>query len=315
VATAACIAGADPALVWRLPNSEGLKNEVVMVGGRSAFDNAIRLAGGKLVLARTLEEVPGAIGPNTAMVYTTWTGERLVRLLEVTKPKGVPTLLDDAAGIPPVENLKLHAKTGVEMFCFSGGKGLRGPQCSGVLFGRRDLMEAALANSSPWEGAVCRPMKVGKEEIIGVLAALEHWMKLDLAALDKEWAKRVDNIKKIIETVPGVSGEIQIPKGGNRYPTLMVSWDEKAFGMTVAECDEALRAGEPRIEVLTNSNPSLVPAVREEYAPPKGPDGKPAPGRPNRMSIISMTLQPGEDLIAGKRLRQILSEARSRAKA
>jgi L-seryl-tRNA(Ser) seleniumtransferase len=314
-ATAACIAGTDPARVWKLPDSEGMKNEVVMVGGRSAFDNAIRLAGGKLVLARTLEEVPGAIGPKTAMVYTTWTGERLVRLLEVTKPRGVPTLLDDAAGIPPVENLKLHAKTGVEMFCFSGGKGLRGPQCSGVLFGRKDLMDAALANSSPWEGAVCRPMKVGKEEIIGVLAALEHWMKLDLAALDKEWAKRVENIKKIIETVPGVTGEIQIPKGGNRYPTLVVNWDEKAFGMTVAECDEALRAGEPRIKVLTNSNPSLVPAVREEYAPPKGPDGKAAPARPNRMSIISMTLQPGEDLIVGKRLRQILSEARSRAKA
>lgn len=314
-ATAACIAGGDPGRVWKLPQTEGMKSEVVMMGGRSAFDNAIRLAGGRLVIARTLEDLPGALNANTAMVYTTWTGERLSRILAVTKPAGVPTLLDDAAGIPPVENLKLHAKTGVDLYCFSGGKGLRGPQCSGLLLGRKDLIEAALANCSPWEGAVCRPMKVGKEEIIGVLAALEHWMKLDLAALDREWTRRVENIKKIIETVPGVSGDIQIPQGGNRYPTLVVNWDEQAFGLTVAQCDEQLRAGEPRIEVLTASNPSLVPAVREEYAPPKTGTAPPAPARRNRLSIISMTLQDGEDLIVGKRLRQILGEARKKASA
>jgi len=86
-------------------------------------------------------------------------------------------LLDDAAGIPPVDNAKLYARMGIDRICFSGGKGLRGPQCSGLLLGRKDLIEAALLNSSPREGAVCRPMKVGKEEVIGCVAALETWLK------------------------------------------------------------------------------------------------------------------------------------------
>jgi L-seryl-tRNA(Ser) seleniumtransferase len=321
LATAACIGGKDPARVWQLPDTTGLKSEVVMLGGRSAFDNAIRLAGGKLVLARTHEELGPAINENTAMVYTTWKGDRLLKTLEVTRKAGVPTLLDDAAGIPPIENLRSHASTGVELFCFSGGKGLCGPQCSGILLGRKDLIEAALAHSSPWEGAVCRAMKVGKEEIIGVLTAVELWTRLDLAALDREWTKRVERIKKLVETVPGVTGEIQIPQGGNRYPTLTVKWDEKEFGLTIEQCDEQLRAGEPRIEVLTASNPSLVPAVHEGYAPPKdggssqAPRAEPPRRRQNRLAIISMTLQDGEDLVVGRRLRDILNTARKNARS
>jgi len=120
--------------------------------------------------------------------------------------------------------------------------------------------------------------------------------------------KQVERIKKLVASVPGVEGEIAIPAGGNRYPTLTVNWDEAAFGLTVAECDVQLREGEPRIEVLTNSNPSLVTAVRE------GDPKSPRRGRPNRLRIISMTLQPGEDLIVGKRLRDILQKARKNAK-
>ena len=99
-------------------------------------------------------------------------------------------MLDDAAGIPPIENMKLYARMGCDLYCFSGGKGLCGPQCTGLLFGRKDLIDAAIANYSPWEGAVCRPMKVGKEEIMGALAAVEGWLKRDLNALDKEWNER-----------------------------------------------------------------------------------------------------------------------------
>ena len=118
---------------------------------------------------------------------------------------------------------------------------------------------------------------------------------------------RVERIKRLVESVPGVSGEIFIPEGGNRYPTLRVLWDEKAFHLTVAQCDEKLRQGEPRIEVLTNSNPSLVSAVHE--GDPKGPRHE----EPNRLEIISSTLEAGEDLIVGKRLRDILNEARKNA--
>src|SRR5580700_6600371 len=174
-ATAACIAGADPKNIWQLPDTTGLKSEVVMLGGRSEFDNAIRLAGGKLVIAQTVDDLQSAITPQTAMVYTTWRDDRLESTLKITKAAGVPLLLDDAAGIPPFENFSRYAKIGVDLYCFSGGKGLCGPQCAGVLLGRKDLIEAARYNTSPWEGAVCRPMKVGKEEIMGCLTAVETW--------------------------------------------------------------------------------------------------------------------------------------------
>jgi L-seryl-tRNA(Ser) seleniumtransferase len=309
-ATAACIAGADPAKVWQLPDTTGLKHEVVMFGGRSAFDSAIRLAGGKLVLTRTHEELQAALNDNTAMIYTTSRGERLEKAIAIAKNSKVPLLMDDAAGIPPIENLRLYAKMGCDLYTFSGGKGLCGPQCSGLLLGRGDLIEAALANASPWEGAVCRPMKVGKEEIMGCLAAVEAWLKMDLNALNRQWAQRVERIKKLVDTVPGVTTEIEIPKGGNSYPTLNVSWDEEAWGFTVADCDRKLREGEPRIEVLTANNPSLVPAVRE------GDWKNPRPQRrADKIRIISMTIQSGEDLLLGKRLREILNEARKSAKA
>jgi uncharacterized pyridoxal phosphate-dependent enzyme len=309
VATAGCIAGTDPKNIWQLPDTTGLKHEVVMLGGRIAFDSAIRLVGGKLVLADSVDNLHSAINGNTAMVYTTWRDDdRLPKALAITRKAGVPMLLDDAAGIPPYENLKRYAAMGVDMYCFSGGKGLRGPQCAGVLLGRKHLIDAALANNNPWEGSVCRPMKVGKEEIIGMLAAVEYWSKADLNALNKEWKGRVERIAKMVETVPGVTTNIEIPVGGNSYPTLTVMWDEKQFGLSVADCDAQLRAGEPRIEVLTNTNPSLVPVVREGVHPKSK-----RVAEPNRLQIISMTMRDGEELVVGRRLRQILATARKQA--
>jgi uncharacterized pyridoxal phosphate-dependent enzyme len=306
-ATAACIAGSDPKNVWQLPDTTGLKNEVVMMEGRSPFDSAIRLAGGKLVIAKTVEDLPSAITSQTAMVYTTWRDERLERVLKITKPAGVPLLVDDAAGIPPFHWFTYYAKIGVDLYCFSGGKGLSGPQCSGVLLGRKDLIEAALYNTNPWEGAVCRPMKVGKEEIMGILAAIEYWSRADLGVLTREWQSRVERIQKLVDTVPGVTTNIMTPQDGNSYPTLSVMWDEAKFGLTVAQCAQQLRDGEPRIEVLTDSNPSGV------LARIKNNPHRHHRSHPNPLQIISMTLQPGEDLIVGSRLRQVLNKARKQS--
>jgi seryl-tRNA(Sec) selenium transferase len=278
-----------------------------MFGGRSAFDSAVRLVGAKLVVVGTHDELRSAIGPKSAMIYTTVLGDRLEQAIAIAKQGGVPLLLDDAAGIPPISNLKLYAKMGADLFCFSGGKGLGGPQCSGLLLGRKDLIEAALANTSPWEGSVCRAMKVGKEEVMGCLAAVEAWQTLDLDALNREWSQKVKRVAAIVETVPGVTTNITIPKDGNRYPTLTVNWDEAAWKFTVADCDRELRSGEPRIEVLTASNPSLVPAVVEHH------DSKTP--RANKLQIVSLTLRPGEDLIVGRRLREILNTARKKANA
>ena len=306
-ATAACIAGADPQKIWQLPDTTGLKHEVIMVGGRSAFDSAIRLTGAKLVLVSKPEEIAAAINDHTAMIYTTDLGDKLSREAAISKEHNVPLLLDDAAGIPPIDNIQLYAKMKLDLYTFSGGKGLRGPQCSGVLLGRKDLIEAALRNCSPYEGAVCRPMKVGKEEIIGCLTAIETWLKIDSKKLYDEWNSRVDRIAKLVETVPGVTTKIYIPDDGNRYPTLRVSWDEQAWGFSVRECVKKLHDGDPVIEVLSVDNPSMVSAVEEGTDKPK-PNPK-EPKEKNHLEMVSMTIQPGEEMIVGQRLRSILSAA------
>jgi L-seryl-tRNA(Ser) seleniumtransferase len=305
-ATAACMAGSDPQKIWQLPDTSGLKHEVIMVGGRSAFDSAIRLTGAKLILVETPEEIASAISGNTAMIYTTDLGDKLAREVAIAREHNVPMLLDDAAGIPPVDNIKLYARMKIDLYTFSGGKGLQGPQCSGVLLGRKDLIEAALRNSCPYEGAVCRPMKVGKEEVIGCLTAIETWLKTDSKKLYSEWNTRVDRIAKLVATVPGVKTEIYVPENGNRYPTLRLSWDQQAWAFRITDCVQKLREGDPVIEVLGVDNPSLVSAVREGIEKPNPKELK----EQNHIELVSMTIQPGEEMIVGQRLRAILSAAR-----
>jgi len=308
-ATAACMAGTSDQLIWQLPDTTGMKHEVVMAGGRSAFDSAIRLTGAKLVLAYSPEEVAKAINENTAMIYTTNLGEKLQKEVAIAKDHRIPLLLDDAAGIPPINNAKLYARMGIDMYCFSGGKGLRGPQCSGLLLGRKDLIEAALLNSSPREGAVCRPMKVGKEEVIGCLTALETWLKIDEKKLYEEWNARIDRIRKLVDTVPGVTTGTFVPDDGNRYPTLTVKWDQQAWGYSIADCVRELRAGDPIIEVLGADNPSLVTAVREGRPNPKERKG------PDHIELVSMTIKPGEEIVVGQRLRAVLGAAQQKKAA
>ena len=307
-ATAACMAGSDPKRIWQLPDTTGLKHEVIMVGGRSAFDSAIRLTGAKLVLVEKPDDIANAINDNTAMIYTTHLGEELEREAAIAKQHTVPMLLDDAAGIPPIDNIKLYAKMKLDLYTFSGGKGLRGPQCSGVLLGRKDLIDAAMRNSCPFEGSVCRPMKVGKEEVIGLLTAIETWLNTDSTKLYAEWNERAERISKLVETVPGVKTEIYVPEDGNRYPTLRVSWDQAAWGFSITDCVKKLRESDPVIEVLGIDNPSLVSAVHEGIDKPK-PNPKELKEQ-NHIELVSMTIQPGEEMIVGRRLREILSDAR-----
>jgi L-seryl-tRNA(Ser) seleniumtransferase len=306
--TAACMAGSDAKKIWQLPDTTGLKHEVIMVGGRSAFDSAIRLTGAKLVLVEKPDDIANAVNDNTAMIYTTDLGDKLVREAAIAKAHNVPLFLDDAAGIPPIDNIKLYAQMKLDLYTFSGGKGLRGPQCSGVLLGRKDLIEAAMRNSCPFEGAVCRPMKAGKEEVIGCLTAIETWLNLDSKKLYEEWHNRVDRIAKLVETVPDVHTEIYIPDDGNRYPTLRVNWDQDAWGFSVSECVKMLHESDPVIEVLSIDNPSMVSAVEEGSDKPK--PSKKALKENNHLELVSMTIQPGEEMIVGQRLREILGAAR-----
>jgi seryl-tRNA(Sec) selenium transferase len=304
--TAGCIAGTDPKSIWQLPDTTGMKHEVVMVGGRSPFDSAIRLAGGKLVVVDSSEQMQNAITSNTAMIYTGSLPEELAKEIAIAKSRGVPIFMDAADGIPPVENIRLFAKLGCDLYTVSGGKGLCGPQSTGVLLGRKDLIEAALANTSPWEGAVCRPMKVGKEEIMGCLAAVEALFKMDMPALNKEWTGRVERIATLVGTVPGVQTKVFTPTTENQYPTLNISWDQKAWGYSTQDCAKELIDGTPSIAVMSRDNPSDVlrklPHERVERSDAE-----------DKLQIISMTLKPGEDIIVGKRLRQLLTAARSKS--
>jgi uncharacterized pyridoxal phosphate-dependent enzyme len=311
-ATAACLAGSDPVKIYQLPDTTGMKSEVIMIGGRSAFDSAIRLAGAKLVVVPSVDGLQAAINSNTAMIYdaSQRDDETIKKILAISKPAGVPLLVDAAAGIPPFENFSRFAKLGVDMYCFSGGKGMCGPQDSGILLGRKDLIEAARYNCAPWEGSVCRPMKVGKEEIMGIIAAVDYWSKADPNAQWHEWQQRADHMLAAVKDIPGLAAEIIVPPNSNSFPTLALTWDEKKFGLSVMECAAQLREGDPSIETLTPVNPSTVMnRLKDLNHPPRQGNA------PLRLQVASLTLQPGEEVIVGRRLHEVLTGALKKAGA
>ena len=318
LATAACIAGTDPEQIWQLPDTTGLKDQVIMWGGRSIFDSALRLVGGKPVVVRSLDALQRSISDKTAMLCTGYSADPdpddpppLEEMVSICKAAGIPVSVDAAGGIPPVDNIRRDARMGVDLYGFSGGKGLRGPQASGLLFGRQDLIEAALANATPVEGAVCRAMKVGKEEIIGCMAALEKWLTIDLDALYHEQTETLKRIARFLESVPSVETRIELRNGSNRFMQLVVNWDEEALGFTADECGRELREGDPPISVLCNYNP-YVTRVRE-FFPPVPPDDKSVKRQSSPLTVFSLSLQPGEEQIVGNRLRDVLTAALNRA--
>jgi L-seryl-tRNA(Ser) seleniumtransferase len=149
-------------------------------------------------------------------------------------------------------------------------------------------------------------MKVGKEEIMGMLTAIDYWAHADLQAIAKESNNRIARMQKLIETVPGVTTSVTVRGADIMFPVLVVKWDEERFGLTVAECGKQMREGSPRIDVWTNSNPSGVKYDRPKSATPRAP-------QPDLFRIDTMTMQPGEDLIVGNRVRQILGKARKQS--
>ena len=317
LATAACIAGTDPEKIWQLPDTTGLKDQVIMWNGRSIFDSAIRLVGGKPVVVDSLDALRHAINDKTAMLCTGYSADPnpvdpppLAEMVAICKSMGIPVFVDAAGGIPPIDNIRRYARIGVDLYGFSGGKGLRGPQASGLLLGRQDLIDAALANATPVEGAVCRAMKVGKEEIIGCMAALEKWLTIDLDVMYHEQTEMLKRIATVVESVPGIETQIELRTGSNRFMQLVVNWDEEAFGLTVDECGQELREGDPPISVLCGYNP-YVTRVREFY-PPTRTDGKPVKRESSPLTVFSLSLQPGEEEIVATRLRDVLMDALNR---
>ena len=287
LATAACVAGADPERIRRLPDTAGMKNEVVVQKThRVGYDHAIRNAGVRLVEVQTRAELEGAIGERTAMLFFLNSADPRGKVhheefVALGKARGVPTLIDAAADVPPVDNLFRFTKLGFDLVAFSGGKGLRGPQSSGLLLGRKDLIAAARLNNSPNGDTLCRTNKVNKEEVVGMLVALEMYLQQDHAAVWKDWEARCARIAQALQSFPDVKTEVFVPPVANAVPHLRVRWDTKARGVSPAEVVRQLRAGEPSIEVTPGSRQQLVVGV--------------------------WMMEPGEDAVVGERLRAILS--------
>src|ERR1035438_7888562 len=215
--------------------------------------------------------------------------------VRVAHQHGVPCFNDAAADVPPISNLWNYTQMRFDLVTFSGGKGLRGPQCSGLLLGRKDLIEAAKKNNSPNSNTVGRGMKVAKEEIVGLVAAVDYFLKQDDAVIERECRDRADRIAKHLNSIPTVQTQIFIPEVANHVPHLLITYDQNRIKIKGAEVMQKLREGKPRIEL----NPSTGGA----------PASAGLPGGPNTIVVGVWMLQPGENMVVAKRLREVLQQA------
>src|SRR6185312_5580321 len=210
--TAAAITGTDQEKIKQLPNLPGPRPEVIMQKShRYLFDQAVSTTGAKIVETEGAEEMERAFNSNTVMALFFNAAEKSpvshAEFLTIAKRHRIPTFIDAAADVPPVENLFRFQKMGFDLVTFSGGKMIRGPQSAGLLFGRKDLIEAAKLNHSPHEAPIGRPCKVNKEEMFGMYAALKSYLERDHKKEWQDWLDRISLIKSRVETIPGVKGE------------------------------------------------------------------------------------------------------------
>jgi L-seryl-tRNA(Ser) seleniumtransferase len=285
LATAGVLTGVDPRKAVELPNLAGMKSEVIIQKAhRFGYDHAVRNCGVRLVEVETRDDIARAITPQTAMMlfYNNNNMEGRIRdeeFVAIGRKHGVPTVNDAAADVPPVENLWKYTQMGFDLVAFSGGKGLRGPQSAGLLIGRRDLVAAARLNAPPNGNTVGRGMKVNKEEMVGMLAALELYLAKDHAAEQREFHARAEAIRGSAAAVPGVKAEIFVPEVANHVPHVRISWDAAAKGMTAADAVNRLRAGEPSVGTRSEGDAVVIGV---------------------------WMMNPGEEQIVARRLRDVL---------
>jgi len=284
--TAGAMCGMDTEKVSQLPDTTGIKNEVIVqVSHNSAYCHAIRNTGAKLVTVKTAKDLEKSINSNTAMLWflnhATEEGEiKHEEFLAMAKKHNIPTFIDCAADVPPVENLFKYTKMGFDMVAFSGGKGLVGPQSAGLLLGKRKYIEAARLHTPPRGTTIGRGMKVNKEEVLGMLVALELFLARDHEKRRQRWQDQIQYINDVLLTVDTVKTEIYVPPIANHVPSLRFTWDEKAKKMTPDELRTKLRAGHPSIEI--------------------GEDKRTA-------ALTTWMMVPGQERIVAKRIKEELS--------
>ena len=256
--TAAALTGSDRKKMEQLPNLPGPQREVIIQKShRYVFDQSVRNTGIKFVEVEGPEQMEKAFNENTVMALffngaVSWFGVpdsiNHEEFVTIAKRHNIPTFIDAAADVPPVENLFKFQKIGFDMITFSGGKMIRGPQSAGLLFGRKDLIEAAKLNSSPHECPIGRPMKVNKEEIFGMYAALKSYLERDHKAEWQEWLDRIKRISKHLEKIPTVKSVTKINPGpANAFPGMSISWDQTKIKIKPREVVIALEQGTPSI--------------------------------------------------------------------
>jgi uncharacterized pyridoxal phosphate-dependent enzyme len=286
VGTAGCLTGTNADFIRRLPDTTGMKTEVlVQKSHRYGYDHAVRASGVKMIEFETPEEMERAANERTAMMLWFNANEPLGQIksaefIAFGKKHGIPTFNDAAADTPPVENITKYVKAGWDLLTFSGGKGIRGPQSAGLLLGRADLIKAARLNCSPNGDTIGRGLKVNKEEMLGMMVALEVFMKRDHEADWREYEKRVKIVADSVQSIKGIKTETWMGEIANHVPHLKITWAPGEFKTSLADMQKKLREGEPSIEVT--------------------------PGLDNGLVIGVWTLQPGEAEIVGRRVREVL---------
>ena len=282
---AGLLTGDNEQLIQQLPDLTGLKSEVIIQKThRNPFDHQLRATGVKLVVIETREELHNAVGPKTAMMHFTNFANAAGQIKVEEWPKlakqyNLPTMIDAAADTPPVSHLWDYAQMGYDMITFSGGKAMRGPQCAGLLIGRKEMVHNALLNNSPFEDTLGRGQKVGKEEIVGMIKAVEIYLNEDHDALIKEWWSRLDKISADVTKVPGVSTAYFVPDVANHVPHVQINWDPRRIALAPREAAGLLRKGTPSIVVESTET---------------------------GLAMNSFMLQPGEDAIVGAKITELL---------
>ncbi|HLY59229.1 MAG TPA: aminotransferase class V-fold PLP-dependent enzyme [Terriglobia bacterium] len=287
IGTAGVLTGNSEEFIRRLPDLTGMKSEVIIQRRhRYPFDQQIRATGVKLVEVESRDDLRRAVNDKTAMMFFTnyLNGEGHIKVDEFAKLANefhLPSFNDAAADTPPVSRLWEYNQMGYDMVAFSGGKAIRGPQCAGLLLGRKDLLANALLNTCPHEDTLGRSMKVGKEEIVGMVKALELYVAEDHDALMREWWARLDTVADELKKVPGVSTSVHVPEIANVVPHMEISWDPRRISLTPDQAFDLLRKSKPSIML-----------GRGEHG----------------LTLASFQLRPAEEKIVAERLVQIFRD-------
>ncbi len=287
---AGILTGKDPQKIRSLPHLEGtgMKSEVICQKSHAiGYNQALTNTGCKIIMIETVEELKNAINSNTASMHFLHANADSGKIMHeewvaIAKQNGIPTSIDIAADVPPVSNLWRFNDMGFDMVVISGGKALRGPQSAGILMGKKDIIAGARLSMPPRGETIGRGMKVNKEEILGMLVALEEFIKIDHDAMAKQYEQKINQIKAAVDSVKGFKTSVSTPKLANVTPTLRITWDSSIVKMDGDQMKLELRNGKPSIEVV---------------------------GGKDNLGITAWCLKEGEEKIVAKRMKEVCQKA------